>query len=257
MKFAAVSKAKHAGFGYEFKVEVFAAWDTIPLSSAELYKVLSWGVVAFKKLGGQYQLCLLSGLVKGRNVYVHPGSKKLVMPYVPAAMRAYPFRLVERDGQKVLTVLENESGFNAQAANKLLDAEGEMTGHSRQLMLFLDKLSQTADQDCDALAKIASLGLLKPFVIRAKDPHGGEDQVLRDDLFVIDETLLQTVTDEQAGVLCRSGGLALVSSQLQSMANWGVFNRFCEASVKQLSKQDEAMPDLDAFFDGDDDTLKF
>lgn len=257
MGLISVSKNDHAGYGVKLEnTDFLANWDTIPLASYEMMKILHWGVACFKKQRESYQLSLLTGFVPNMNIFLHPTNKKLMLPYVPASVRSYPFRLVTRDEQSILTVLDNEPGFCAEAPVKILDDEGQLTEKGQSLMGFLSVLEKKYKEDRSKVDWLAENGLLKPFKI-SQTLESGETKALRDDLYIIDEAKFAELSDADIAYMVKSGIMRLAYLQMMSMENWESYNRYSEAYVKLLTEKEAELPDVESFFGGEDDVLNF
>jgi len=257
MGLISVSKQEHAGFGFKLEnTDFLANWDTIPLASYEMIKVLHWGVVCFKKQREGFQLSLLTGFVPKMNIFLHPVNKKIMLPYLPASVRGYPFRLVTRNEQSVLTVLDNEPGFCVGAPVKILNDEGELTEKGQNLMRFLSVLEKKYKDDKSQIDWLVENDLLKPFTI-SQTLESGEDKVLREDLYIIDEAKFSELSDGDIAYMVKNGIMRLAYLQMISMENWQNYNRYSEAYIKLLNKEDTELPDVESFFGEEDDSLKF
>ena len=257
MALISVSKQEHAGFGFKLEnTDFLAKWDTIPLASYEMMKVLHWGVACFKKQREGYQLSLLTGFVPNMNIFLHPVNKKIMLPYLPAWVRGYPFRLITRNEQSILTVLENEPNFCADAPVKILDDEGQLTEKGQDLMGFLSVLEKKYKDDKSNIDWLAEHELLKPFQI-SQTLEDGENKVLRDDLYIIDEAKFAELSDADIAYMVKSGIMRLAYLQMMSMENWPNYNRYSDVYLKLLNKTDTELPDVESFFGKDDDVLSF
>jgi len=253
-----VSKTKHAGFGFKLdSTDFLKNWGTIPLVSSELSKVLHWGVVCFKKqAAGGYQLSLLSGVVPNRNLFVHPKNNKIGLPYLPAAVRAYPFKMVNNNQQTMLAVVGSEKGFCHYPEDAVLNESGELTEKGQNLISFLSVLEQKYKADQAWISSLAEFNLLKPFTISQK-LESGEEQILREDVYIMDQDAFSKLDDSDLAGLVKSGAMRLAYLQMLSMDNWSAFNRYVEYYASLVNQPETDLPDVEAFFADSDEELKF
>jgi len=94
----------------------------------------------FKKQACGYQLSLISGVVPNRNLFVHPKNNKIGLPSLPAAVRAYPFKMVNNNQKTILAMVGSEKAFCQYPESALLNKSGELTEKGQNLISLLSFL---------------------------------------------------------------------------------------------------------------------
>jgi len=259
---AAISRELHAKKAWKNVIDyAFSAEDTvIPLVAVELKKVVPAMPIAFIEDGSGYQLVAITALKPRTNLYVTAEGKWLV-PYIPAALRAYPFKLVRLENEGKMTLCINEaSGLvmeSEEEGNAFFDDHGEPTQKIKDVINFLSKFEADRALTQRAVSALADAGLIIPW----KLTHGGDNEVAPvNDLFRVDEPALNKLCDADFLALRKAGSLALAYSQLLSMHQLAVLTRLVELQG-QMRARTAAIPDVlnlgDFSLSGDEGSLVF
>lgn len=267
--FIALSSNLHNGYGYapDKPFEFAQSSNFIELSSAELSKLIGLMPMFFQVVKVAEKTVVRFGLAAGfgqENCLVHPQNGKFLLPYVPAALRAYPFRLLKAKAegteqtQEVLAVFKNEvdSSF-AKSQGEAILAEGALTEKGKGLMNFLAQLNQRGAADQKAITAVLESGILVPMNIQVKASEASEQvQTVRPDLFRVDEAKLRELSPEKLQALQTSGAMGFIYAHLFSMDKFQNLQKAVEVHAKLQQSNQEV--DLEKLFDDDDsDVLKF
>jgi hypothetical protein len=255
-----VTKERHATKRWRrYRSYAFAAQQTgVPLVGAELGQAAHTFPVAFIKQGETFVLVAVLGLVQGRNLFVTPDGRWFG-PYVPAALRGYPFAFARTEQGKQVFCVDEASGLviDGPDGEPFLDETGNGPSKQvKQLLDFLLKVEQNRVGTATATATLQSVGLVEPWPIVLKTENG--DQRV-EGLFRVNEPALNALDDAAFLELRRKGAIAVAYAQLISMSNLGVLSRL---SAVQAPAQPQAAPqmqlgqDLDLSFLESGGTLK-
>ena len=255
-----VTKERHATKRWRrYRSYAFAAQQAgVPLVGAELGQAVRTFPVAFIKQAETFVLVAVLGLVQGRNLFVTPDGRWLG-PYVPAALRVYPFALARTEQGKQVFCVDEASGLviDGPDGEPFLDEAGNGPSEQvKQLLDFLLKVEQNRVGTATATAALQSAGLIQPWPIVLKTQKG-EEKV--EGLFRVNEPALNALDDDAFLELRRKGAIPLAYAQIISMSNLGVLGRL---SAAQAPAQPQAAPqvqlgqDLDLSFLESGGTLK-
>jgi hypothetical protein len=215
---AAITPERHAGKVWKHGTDyAFAAEDNvISLVGAELTKVVLGMPTGFVKLDAGYQLVAITSLQPGLNLYVAPDGKWLG-EYIPAALRAYPFKLAQHESAGEFILCINEaSGLVAESeddGNAFFDNQDQPTQKTMEILNFLLEVKASLAVTQEAVNALADAGLITPWEINLKQ---GEQVVPVKGLFGIDEAALNRLEDKNFLTLRKSGALAIAYAQLMS-----------------------------------------
>ncbi|WP_130536257.1 SapC family protein [Thiomicrorhabdus indica] len=269
--FIALSSKLHNGYGYApVKPFEFAqSSNFIELNSAEVAKLIGLMPMLFQVIRSEGSTMIRFGLASGlgeENCLVHPVNGKFLLPYVPAALRAYPFRLIkakaqgEDKPQEMLAVFQAEvdKAF-AKGQGEAILADGKLTEKGKGVMTFLDQLNQRVAVDQKALHSVLESGILIPMNIQVKLSEDSEQtQTVRPDLFRVDEGKLRELSAETLQTLQRTGAMGFIYAHLLSMDKFQNLQKAVEVHSKLKQQANANEVDLEKMFDDDDsDVLKF
>jgi len=206
---------KHHG-GFRFRPATshgFARGEAlVAVCLAELARVVPLFPLVFVRRGEDtFVACALMGLEPGVNLFVDPRSGRWLADYVPATLRAYPFRFLPAEGRQVLCV-DEQSGMlhEGEQGERLFDAEEKPTPFLNRYVQFLQQLAIDEQRTRFACAALHAAGLIVPWPLTVRTDHG--DRTLAD-LFQVDDQRLNVVDGETLHRLRDCGGLALAYAQ--------------------------------------------
>ena len=124
---AAITKEQFASKAWTHAGYTFAQKEhLIPVVTAELSQLVPAMPLVFVPVGESYELMGLTSVQPGNNLYVAPKGQWMG-DYIPAALRAYPFRLVRHsDRDESVLCFDTNSGrlVDAGQGEAFFDAEG-------------------------------------------------------------------------------------------------------------------------------------
>ena len=241
-EFAAISPEHHAQKVWKNVTDyAFAAEQTvIPLVGAELSKTISAMPTGFIKQEAGYELVAINSLQPGQNLYVAPDGKWLGT-YIPSALRAYPFRLLQQEStDKSILCINEASGLvveNTEEGNAFFDDENQPTQGIKDILNFLSQVEANRTITQQAVNALADYGLITPWKINLKQ---GEEVVPVNGLFHVDEAALNELDGDAFLALRKAGGLAVAYAQLLSMNQLSVLERLGELRGQILAQQETA-----------------
>ena len=168
--------------------------------------------------------------------------------YIPAVLRAVPFRLIKSDdpeGRSVLCIdelsplLTKTQNPESDRMSPLFNADGSLSSFTRSQLDFIAQVTSNHLATKEILQKISQENILTPW--SASVVRGGQNLEMRN-LLIIDEKALNALPDEAFLRLRHAGALPLIYSQLMSLAqieNLQRLARFYDQSQRR-SLQNEA-----------------
>jgi len=238
-------------FGHKFLKPLvgysYAAGEGLaPIAGAEFPVVSRSLPIAFVQQGGEVGAVTLMSVVPRRNLLVGPDGRWLG-PYVPAAIRAYPFRLVrreERPEEWVLcidgdcpSIVDAENGAEA-----LFGPDGSLAARVKAVVGELEQFEQSRLMTGNAVAALARVGVLRPWELKLASG------AILNGLLRVDEVALNQLNDDRFLELRRVSGLALAYTQLLSMAHIATLQRMLDVHSELARRQGGEPPALGGTF---------
>ena len=218
-----------------------AAEMMVPVGALELASAVPGMPVAFIRESTKYVCVALTGLEKGKNLFVSSG--QWLGKYMPAAWRAYPFSLrFELDRPSTLC-FDEDSGFLADAsaddAEKFYDADGTLSATTTAVREFLTQYEQDRLLIDTAIAPLADTGVIIPWPMTV--PVGNRNVTI-ENLYRVDEQALNAVDDSTFLNLRKTSSLLVAYAQLLSMGQIGSLARLAliEQQMSLMGKQSAA-----------------
>lgn len=263
-RFIALDKTAHRNQGwvrptsYAFAAEVTLA----PVLLEEVAHALPTLPLVFTRQSEEepFQLMALLSLQSRLNLLTTPDGR-WIGGYIPAAFRAFPFRLFPQPKGKRMTVcFDEESALlreqPAEGEPRFFDEQGAPTRELSSVIEFLEKCElgrQTTQRAVDALAKHE---LIKPWELKV-DNGAGEPQHVQG-LYRIDEQALAALNGRALSDLQKRGALAVAYGQLLSQHRVAAFGKLYDLRARLEAQSVSATaPDVDSLFGGSGDTLNF
>lgn len=194
-----------------------AQLPVVNISATEMQRACVTVPIAFVKSGETWSTCAILGVPPSTNLCVLPDGR-WAGPFLPAALRAYPFSLHQaKEADRVVLCIDEEGG---------LAAEGDAKGHPffgdgqepaplvKQAMDFLTKWHAgriALEKACTVLDKHK---LIVPWTFSIKYE---EKEKAMGGLFRIDEQALVKLDAKALHELMQSGAIALAYAQMISM----------------------------------------
>lgn len=262
-KWQVVSKEKHAKSGWLSPTNYEQAKSTglAPLTAAEVSHALPFYPLAFAKLSDdQFQLCAIFSLKNGENLFLNKDNRWLV-PYVPAALRSYPFSMMETSSGSHVLAVDVESAFFKDAAtakdNRILTEQGEADESLSQLLDFMrQRMAQQQTTD-KAVQLLIDHSLLEPWTVKVHSDNGELLEQQLPGLYRANEESLKALTPDTLSYLMQSGALGLAYSQVFSQPRLKDLQARFNIKQQQQQQQNANLDqiDFDKMFDGDSEDI--
>lgn len=260
-QFTAVSRERHATARWSRPRNMaYVRHDpTVPLVMAELSKAIPTVPVAFIAAGGAFQLVAVLSLVPGQNMCVTPDGRWL-LGYMPAAIRAFPFRMLLPEGgaEPILCIDERCELLPGEASDgeAFFNADGSISAALEPVLRFHAELERNRAVTQLAVGALQQANLIVPWTITIRS---GDGERAIEGLYKIDEAAMNDLPVDAFDKLRAVGALPIAYGQLFSMNQLSVFRTLADMQAKLAPQPAPAMPDtLDKLFDtGDNAYLHF
>ena len=235
---------------------LFAAQQSLlPLVVSELPVDTMNFPIAFVPQGDSFVPMAVLGVKSAENLFVAPNGTWLA-PYVPAAIRCYPFHLASgENGEKVLCI-DADSGLLGDSGESFLQ-NGEPTQTLRDIINHLTQAEQARLATVKACAALQAHNLIVPWPIAVQGEQG-KQQI--EGLFKIDEAALNQLPGVALADLMLAGAMPLAYCQMLSTQHLRKLGELAQLRASRLNAQ-APLPtvgkDLDLSFLTAGDTLSF
>jgi len=199
----------------------------VPVVAAEMTKLAAAMPTGILTAGDSLTPVAVLSPDGGRNAFVGPDEGWLA-DYVPAAFRAYPFRLaVGPNGAPVLCV-DEDSGLvtDGPDGEAFFEEEGRPSKALRDIVRFLRAIEEDRRGTLEVAGLLQQYGLLSRV---GSETSGGAQYK---NLLQINQDALRSLTHDQFVELQRLNGLAFAYCQVISMQQWPKLNKLAELAVK-------------------------
>ena len=257
-QWVAVSKDDHAQWYYwpRDKYHFAQAQQVVPVLLAELGKLLPHFALGFIKEKGVYTPVALLSLDGKTNHYLHPEGKWLGT-YVPAALRGYPFRLAEQQGesQQLVLCVDQTVLTEEPSAKPLFDEDGQLAKGVAKTLDFLTQCEKNRQVTAACAQKLADAGVIEAWPLEIGRGEGNEPLKVNG-LYRINEKALNGLGAEALHAL-RGGPLSLAYAQMFSTHQLHELTTRIEY-LAQAGAAQGVPENIDSLFDsGEDDDLTF
>jgi hypothetical protein len=244
MDFVSLSPQQHSGLRYT-PDQSFLPLRTemmVPLAASECARVAREGTLV--KLKDRDQVVLLAGLDLGQCQYISESGHWRAR-YVPAALRHYPFRLVDVGAQNFQVQIDLKAPhWAAPGGAPLFLPDGEHAPLLERVREVLVKVQQDLMRTQHLARQLDEAGL---WMTQHLTFGQGEAKSAITGLQVIDIKKLAALGPEPLALLHRSGALALAYAQAHSMSN------LQDGVLAESLRHAPATPNPDFDFEGLDD----
>ena len=159
-QFTAISRDSHAGKKWQrFKSYGFASKVVLaPVVGVEVARAALALPLAFLQEAERFVLVAVLSLKPGRNMLVAPDGRWLG-GYVPAYLRAYPFRLLPQQGtDQIVLCIDTDSGLVVEgdaAGEDFVGPDGNISPALKKVLDFLNELERSRRATDVAVAALA------------------------------------------------------------------------------------------------------
>ncbi|WP_018952333.1 SapC family protein [Thioalkalivibrio sp. AKL12] len=216
-----------------------------PLAVDEVGRVSDGMPVAFRQLDGRWQAVAVMAPVDGLNLYVARDARWRA-PFVPAALRVYPFAL--EDASRALALWPDFQPEPAGAVEvKPFFVSGQLSPELHRVRAFLRTLAEGVNAADAPLRFLDQRGVLRPW---SPQPESGKDigGDLLSGLFQVDTYALDGLSDADWISLRRANALPWLHAHLDSLYHLRRF-RTLAASLASPSGEDSTAPEAVAVDD--------
>ena len=187
-----------------------------PIALKEFFRATAYYPIIFleEPSSKEFRPVALLGLQEGRIFTLMMG--KWLVPYVPAAIRRYPFTLAPtQDPNQFLICVDEESELvGTEEGNPLFTTDGELSEtmeHVRKYLTELHQMEQFTHQVCKELKE---MNLFTPMNLNFQNM--GQTQQIRG-LYLVNEENLNKLGDNDFLKLRRSNALPAIYAHLASL----------------------------------------
>lgn len=249
-------KAWRRPAGYTFA----AAENIVPLVAAELAKAVAAMPLGFVQTEQGFQLVAVTALQPGTNLFVAPDGRWLG-PYVPAALRGYPFLLVKfQDREESVLCIDEASGLVVEAGQgePFFGNDGQPGKALKDMLDFLSQMERSRVVTQASVDALGAAGLIQPWPLAIQ--QGGQNLPVTG-LHRIDEAALNALSDEAFIALRPAGALSVAYIQLLSLNQLAVLTQMAQVQEKFKAQVPAAVQNLKGLkgigLSVDNGTLKF
>ena len=236
----AISRESHASKRWQRPSSyAFGAADSfVPLAAVELPKAVMSLPICFMERADNFILVALLSLQPGKNLFVAPDGR-WAGPYIPAAFRAYPFRLAQTEDKQHVLCVDEDSGFVTEGptGENFFTEDGEPSQAVLDIFTLLKQIEQSGLATVAACAALHQHKLIRPWPITVKAESG--DQKIAG-LFQVDEAALNELSGEALLELRQPGALLLAYCQLLSMQHLPLLGELTGAHAKVAARAEAA-----------------
>ncbi len=241
--------------GYAFA----ASESVVPLVATEFSNAAVAMPIAFIERSERFVPVAVLSLTPGRNLFVGPAGQWLGR-YIPASLRAYPFRFARIEGgNDPVLCIDEDAGLIVDAddqAEQFFAPDGGPSAAIQLVWRLLMELEASRTRTELAVSALASAGVIQPWQLKIN--LAGQEKAVTG-LYRVDEATINALDDESFLKLRKSSALPLAYLQLLSMGQLAAFEAL-DRLQQQLASPPlpEAAFSLDEFFDkAGGETLKF
>lgn len=226
---------------------LFTENDSVcPLAAQELPQAMLSMPIAFILADEEYSLVAVQGLQPDTNFYLNADGK-WVGKYVPAAYRSYPFLLVQNEAEKdqLILCIDGDCGLVTEdiADELFFDEAGELSETLAEILEFLTKVNGSRGATGRILKSLQQHNLLKPWELEIQVETGSQRV---EGLYCIDESALNSLSDDAFSELRKAGALPVAYCQLLSMPHISELAQVVQAKAKSAANASVAELNMDS-----------
>ncbi|HET7663130.1 MAG TPA: SapC family protein [Rhodanobacteraceae bacterium] len=161
------------------------------------------------------------GLNQSENAFVDANGQWEAGAYVPAFIRRYPFVLAEKpegaEGDDFTVFLDEDyAGFGTEEGERLFNEDGSDTDTLKNAVRFLGEFQEHVKRTHAFTRRLRELDLLEPRSAQIKD---GENTMVINGLFLVNEEKLRQLDEKVAHELLADGSMGWIYAHLLSLSN--------------------------------------
>lgn len=161
------------------------------------------------------------GLNQSENAFVDDNGQWEQGAYVPAFIRRYPFVLAEKpegaEGDDFTVFLDEDyAGFGTEEGERLFNEDGSDTDTLKNAVRFLGEFQEQVKHTHAFTKRLRELDLLEP---RSAEIKNGENTMVINGLFLVNEEKLRQLDEKVAQELLANGSMGFIYAHLLSLSN--------------------------------------
>lgn len=161
------------------------------------------------------------GLNQSENAFIDENGQWEAGAYVPAFIRRYPFVLAEKpegaEGDDFTVFLDEDyAGFGTEEGERLFNEDGSDTDTLKNAVRFLGEFQEHVKRTHAFTKRLRELDLLEQRTAQIKD---GENTMVINGLFLVNEEKLRQLDEKVAHELLADGSMGWIYAHLLSLSN--------------------------------------
>jgi hypothetical protein len=260
-QFTAITPQQFAGKAWQrYTSYAFAAEaNVIPVVGAELAKLAPALPLGFIQANASFELVAITSLQPGTNLFVAPNGD-WIGRYIPAALRAYPFRVVKtQDKDESILCINESSGLVVEAGmgEAFFDEAGRPAQSLNDMLDFISHIEKDRVVTQAAVDALQAAGLIQKWPLQMQT---GDKTVTVEGLYRIDEAKLNAISGDVFLSLRSVGCLPLAYAQLLSMNQLAMLQMAADMRERlrtNITQQPQNLDGLAAYEFSSGETLKF
>ena len=214
--------------------------STAQLVGAELSRAVLNFPIAIIKYEENYIPAALLSIIPGTNLFVNANGK-WAGGYIPASIRAYPFKLLYSKDNQVIVCFDENSNLITEDPKDVpfYDAEGNLSEEVQSVVNLLTEYEKNRSVTVNACNFLAENKLLEPWNINLKF---GEKEKKFEGLFKINEKAINSVDDTKFLEIKNKGTLQIIYAQLYSMGQLAFLKRLANMRFSKNKMNETDIP---------------
>jgi hypothetical protein len=210
---------RHLSFKKFDRMDFAAQAQSVLLTGSEYAEACKgYAIVFIKAPDNSLMSVALLGFRQGENLFIN-AEGKWNANYIPAYVRRYPFIFSEVSSEQLVVCVDEQcSGLNTAGEGELLfDEQGAASPFVNNMIQFMQDYQADFIRTRVFMEHLQQLDLLKES--SAKITLNSGEEFLINGLWMVDETVLAALSDEQLLLLARNGELGRIYAHLISLSN--------------------------------------
>ncbi|SBS25833.1 SapC [Marinomonas aquimarina] len=239
-KYTLLSKEEHAQKSWKRASNYYHAQSEVlvQLLIKELPKAQQTLPIAFVKQNNNIVPAAVLGVANKKNLFVAPNNGRWVDSYIPAVIRAYPFKLAHAEGRGAMLAIDGASEqIVDEGGSSFFDENGLPSKDLEQVMSFLQSIEAGKKDTELACAELQKHGLLMKWDIQIELD---DNTMSLNGLYRIDEEALSKLSAEALHSLQKSGALTLIYCHVFSVQNVAKLKTLLKLHTQAGLKLEEA-----------------
>ena len=205
--------------------------NVLPVVVAELARLVPALPMGFVQAESSFQLVAITALQPGTNCFLAPDGRWLG-DYVPAALRAYPFRLIKpEDREESILCFDESSGWVVERGQgeAFYDEAVAPSQALKEVLDFLSAMERSRVATQTAVDALQAAGLIQPWPLKIQQ---GDQIRPVEGIHRADEAALNALSDDAFILLRKAGALPFAYAQLLSMNQLGLLQKTYDVQTK-------------------------